>query len=461
MCAFMFWGIGFSDAALVRMRTRPGGASFIFVALCSRPLQQAVLGSVSTLRSLFLRRLPFAILAVCCSLLACSDARANANNRMMMTSDDPYNLRVLAFQCYIEGQTESALDTYQRAVKRAIEEYGDDSTIVADIYFEMGSLAFDAGKENTAENWLNESLKRNPNSEMCRIKLSEIYRVRAKHDQALTQIQTCLKRNRNSVAARRALVLWLQENGFVALATQESYVLNQIATGADKRIAPPSAMQVATAVRSAPQPTVKKEDAPPAKAESKQQAKQAEAKAPEKPKAPPSIVATLMKRAIAPVKKKEPVKPVAEKPAVVKQPVVVQKPKKEPKKEEPRKEEPKQETAKVAPPKKIERPAPMPVPTPVVAAKEPKRSRNGLVPPPPPMMPTFPGMFPPPPPMGYNANAPMLQTHASIKKEKAKSEPKKTEEAKEPAGKDTASVDEEGEGDFLIDWAGSTKKKKK
>ena len=63
--------------------------------------------------------------------------------------------------------------------------------------------------------------------------------------------------------------------------------------------------------------------------------------------------------------------------------------------------------------------------------------------------------------MGYNANAPMLQTHASIKKEKAKPEPKKTEEAKEPAGKDTASVDEEGEGDFLIDWAGSTKKKKK
>lgn len=377
-----------------------------------------------------------------------------------MTGDDPYNLRVLAFQCYIEGQTESALETYQRAVKRAIEEYGDDSTIVADIYFEMGSLAFDAGKENTAENWLNESLKRNPNSEMCRIKLSEIYRVRSKHDQALTQIQTCLKRNRNSVAARRALVMWLQEKGFVALATQESYVLNQIATGADKRIAPPSSVQVATAVRSAPAQAVKKEEAPAAKSEPKQP----EAKLPEKPKAPPSIVATLMKRAIAPPKKKEPVKPVAEKPAppkpaVVKQPVVVQKPKKEQeKKEEPKKEEPKQEAAKSPPPKKIERPAPSPPP--VVAAKEPKRSRNGLVPPPPPMMPTFPGMFPPPPPMGYNQNAPMLQTHASIKKEKPKPEPKKTEEAKESSGKDGASVDEEGEGDFLLDWAGSKKKKK-
>lgn len=423
--------------------------------------KQAIRWSFSTLRSLFLRRLTSAIFAVCFCLLACLDARANANNRLMMTGDDPYNLRVLAFQCYIEGQTESALETYQRAVKRAIEEYGNDSTIVADIYFEMGSLAFDAGKENTAENWLNESLKRNPNSEMCRIKLAEIYRVRSKHDQALTQIQTCLKRNRNSVPARRALVMWLQEKGFVALATQESYVLNQIASGADKRIAPPSSMQVATAVRSTPPPAVKKEESPPVKPEPKQEAKQ-----PEKPKAPPSIVATLMKRAITPAKKKEPVKPVAEKPAppkpaVVKQPVVVQKPKKEPepKKEEPKKEEPKQETAKAPAPKKIERP--QPPPPPIVAAKEPKRSRNGLVPPPPPIMPPFPGMFPPPPPMSYNANAPLLQTHASIKKEKPKAEARKTEEPKEKESKDTASVDEDGEGDFLIDWAGSTKKKKK
>jgi len=327
----------------------------------------------------------------------------------------------------------------------------------------MGSLAFDAGKENTAESWLNESLKRNPNSEMCRIKLAEIYRVRSKHDQALTQIQTCLKRNRNSVPARRALIMWLQEKGFVALATQESYVLNQISNGSDKRIAPPSSMQVATAVKGAPTVSAKKEEAPPTKSvEPKHEAKQAESKPPEKQKAPPSIVATLMKRAAAPPKKKEeqPAKPVVAKPApvkaVVKQPVVVQKPKKLP---EPKKEEPKQEVAKASPPKRIEKPTPppMPMPTPVVA-KEPKRSRTGLVPPPPPIMPPFPGMFPPP--MGYNANAPMLQTHASIKKAKPKAEPKEpANEHKET--KDTASVDEEGEGDFLIDWAGSTKKKKK
>jgi tetratricopeptide (TPR) repeat protein len=185
-----------------------------------------------------LRRLPLSIYALIICLLAGIGCKASADNRMIMTGDDPYNLRVLAFQCYIEGQTESALETYQRAVKRAIEEYGDDSTIVADIYYEMGSLAFDAGKENTAESWLNESLKRNPNSEMARIKLAEIYRVRSKHDQALAQIQTCLKRNRNSITARRALVVWLQEKGFVALATQESYVLNQISAGnKDHRIA--------------------------------------------------------------------------------------------------------------------------------------------------------------------------------------------------------------------------------
>ncbi len=414
-----------------------------------------------------MRRLPLSIYALAICLLAGIGCKASADNRMLMTGDDPYNLRVLAFQCYIEGQTESALETYQRAVKRAIEEYGNDSTIVADIYYEMGSLAFDAGKENTAESWLNESLKRNPNSEMARIKLAEIYRVRSKHDQALAQIQTCLKRNRNSITARRALVVWLQEKGFVALATQESYVLNQISTGnKDHRIAPSASMQVATAIKH-PEASTKKEEAAPSKAvEPKPEAKQQEAKAAEKVKAPPSIVAALMKHAVTTAKKKEQpaAKPVV-KPPAVKQPVVVQHPQKavkaEPKKEEKKKEEPKQEVAKAPPAKKIEKPPAPRIEPPVVATTQPKRSKNGLVPPPPPIMPPF-GMFPPPPPMGFN-NAPLLQTHAALKKEKPKAEPKESpKETKEATKdtKDTASVDEEGEGDFLIDWAATKKKKK-
>lgn len=416
-----------------------------------------------------MRRLPISILGVLFCLLAGLDLRASADNRIMMTGDDPYNLRVLAFQCYIEGQTESALETYQRAVKRAIEEYGNDSTIVADIYFEMGSLAFDAGKENTAEAWLNESLKRNPNSEMARIKLAEIYRVRAKHDQALSQIQTCLKRNRNSIAARRALIVWLQEKGFVSLATQESYVLNQIAGGMDKRIAPQT--MVASVIKHpAASAAVKKEEPAPIKPpEPKVEAKQPEPTNQEKPKAPPSVVSALMKRVIAPPKKKETPKPVVKPPVVVQQPKKENKPEPKPavKKPEPKKAEPVQEVAKTPPPKKIEKPAQpaLPPPPPVMAAQpqpQARKSKNGLVPPPPPIVPSF-GMFPPPPPMGYNPNAPMLQTRAVLKKEKPKAEPKESKEEKQQArdAKDTPSVDEEGEGDFLIDWAGSGKKKKK
>ncbi|MCC7528543.1 MAG: tetratricopeptide repeat protein [Candidatus Melainabacteria bacterium] len=415
-----------------------------------------------------MRRVPLSIYALIICLLAGIGCKASADNRMMMTGDDPYNLRVLAFQCYIEGQTESALETYQRAVKRAIEEYGDDSTIVADIYYEMGSLAFDAGKENTAESWLNESLKRNPNSEMARIKLAEIYRVRSKHDQALAQIQTCLKRNRNSITARRALVVWLQEKGFVALATQESFVLNQISRGnKDHRIAPSASMQVATATKHPSEASARKEEAAPTKAaEPKPEANQQESKGAEKVKAPTSIVAALMKQALTAAKKKEQpaAKPVVKQP-VVKKPVVVQQPKKvvkpEPKKEEKKKEDPKQEVAKAPPAKKIEKPPAPRIEPPVVATTQPKRSKNGLVPPPPPMMPPF-GMFPPPPPMGFN-NGPLLQTHAALKKEKPKAEPKESpKETKEAAKdtKDTASVDEEGEGDFLIDWAATKKKKK-
>lgn len=403
---------------------------------------------------------------VLCSLAFTVGSEARADKRLFV-SDDPYNLRISAFQCYIEGQTETALETYQRAAKRAIQEYGDDSTVVADIYFEMGSLAFDAGKENTAESCLNEALKRNPNSEMARIKLAEIYRIRSKSDQALVQIQTCLRKNKSSIAARRALVQWLQEKGFVALATQESYVLSQIAGGLDKRIAPPStSTQLATAIGRAqvpqplPQPKQKKEESAP-KIEKPVEAKRptpviAPPKAkPTTPIQPPVVAAK--KITPPPVKKKEPPAP---KPTVA----VIQ-PKKTPPpevaEEKKESEEKPEVVVKVTPPKRVEKPAPkFEPPAPVVA----KRSRNGLVPPPPPIMPAF-GMPMYQQPPQFN-NLPLLQTSAKITKAKAKADAAK-EAAKEAVKEKPkelardAAVDDAGEGDFLIDWAATSKKKKK
>lgn len=390
-----------------------------------------------------------------------SDARAE---KPLIIGDDPYNLRISAFQCYIEGQTETALETYQKAAKRAIQEYGDDSTVVADIYFEMGSLAFDAGKENTAESCLHEALKRNPNSEMARIKLAEIYRIRSKSDQALVQIQTCLRKNKSSIAARRALVQWLQERGFVALATQESYVLSQVAGGLDKRIAPPTnSTQLASAIgrAQASQAMAKqKKEEPAPKIEKPVEAKKPAPVEPAKAKPVSPIqhpVVAVKKITPPPLKKKDPPpKPVV---AVVQpkkpQPAEVAEEKKE-------QEEKPEVVVKATPPKRVEKPAPAPrveqpaAPVPVVA----KRSKNGLVPPPPPIMPAFGQMPMYPPPPQFN-NGPLLQTHAKITKAKAEAAAKEKPKEKPKELVRDAAVDDAGEGDFLIDWAATSKKKKK
>lgn len=390
-----------------------------------------------------------------------SDARAE---KPLIIGDDPYNLRISAFQCYIEGQTETALETYQKAAKRAIQEYGDDSTVVADIYFEMGSLAFDAGKENTAESCLHEALKRNPNSEMARIKLAEIYRIRSKSDQALVQIQTCLRKNKSSIAARRALVQWLQEKGFVALATQESYVLSQVAGGLDKRIAPPTnSTQLASAIgrAQASQAMAKqKKEEPAPKIE-----KPVEAKKPAPVESPKVKPVSPIQHPVVAVKKITP-PPVKKKDAPPKPVVAVVQPKKSPpaevteEKKEP--DEKPEVVVKATPPKRVEKPAPAPrveqppAPVQVVA----KRSKNGLVPPPPPIMPAFGQMPMYPPPPQFN-NGPLLQTHAKITKAKAEAAVKEKPKEKPKELVRDAAVDDAGEGDFLIDWAATSKKKKK
>ncbi|HEY9788449.1 MAG TPA: tetratricopeptide repeat protein [Candidatus Obscuribacterales bacterium] len=428
--------------------------------------------------------LTFAVTFVLTFALSFALSVAPALARADLSGNDPYSLRNLAFQCYIEGQTEQALSMYQKAIDRSIHEFGSDSTFVADLYFEMGTLAFDAGKEKTAESCLQEAIKRNPNSEMSRIKLAELLRIRSKHDEALTHIRTYLDKHRNSIPARRALVLWLQEKGLPALATQESYTLSMMMRGQDNRIAPVRTPETKLAVNMPPKAEPNAEP----KAEPKAEAKpEAQASAPVQAQIPPPAKketaapfwmigkgkkpkdegktaqvkppVTALAKVPSPAKLQEIMKQVsaaagikpqtakpAEKPAA--KPA---KPKSEPARttEKTAKAKPRQESKPKADSKPQAESKPQPVepqealakipavgmPVPMFMAPPPpppqssKPKRNGLVPPPPPMVPSF-GMYMPPP--QYPPPTPGFKLSTQAKRlDTPKEKPK--EQAKESA----------------------------
>ena len=141
---------------------------------------------------------------------------------------DPHTLRSMAFEHYLDGETETSLRYYQEGVNQAIKSYGADSTYVADLYYEMGTLAFSASRFETAQTYLQKAVKQNPNSVMARVKLAELFEVRERPDKAFTQIQAALAKDSKSPQARHAYVMWLiDRKNCAADAIREAYALNR------------------------------------------------------------------------------------------------------------------------------------------------------------------------------------------------------------------------------------------
>lgn len=406
--------------------------------------------------------------------------------------DGVRSLRSLALEQHMRGESDTAMSTYDNALKMATDLFGKNSTYVAEILYEQAIVALACKRYSKAEDCLQDALQINPNSMCARLKLAEYLKLKGRTQEARQQASKVLAKHKDSVEARQIMALTYQEEGNVAKATQECFYLDEAMHGKShsdsENVAftqPPPAVaapainipilsQPAPAAVSKPIPVAKpiKKLEPPHKIKPprhvekpKPVAKPAPKPAP-KPKQVQTAVFTnnettarLKSKAIllTPIKKAKNTSAasesvVKEKPAE-KPPVEAAKPEPEkPKKAAPKiaveepiaenadgSEEQAEEPVKKAPPKKVAKPVPVMQPFKIEPVKKP---RPGLVPPPPPVVPIFPGMMAPqmapPPPM-------------QVIKPKPKAVEKHVETPKEHAGSDEDS-------DFLIEWAGKKKK---
>jgi tetratricopeptide (TPR) repeat protein len=402
-------------------------------------------------------------------------------------STDAPGLRSIAFEHYLSGDTEAALDYYQKAIDTASREYGADSSYIGQLYYEMGTLALDSKKFVRSESYLQKAVQHNPNSVMARVKFAELLQLRGKSDEALQQINAALAKHSSSPEAREALVIWLQANHKTARAIHESYNVTVAAAG--NAVAPPVTQAVLAKVEPAkPAETTVIASAAPA------------SQAPTAPpaKVPLKIFPWMQVEKKPEPKKEEPEKKPAEKKLEKKEEKKAvetkktdKKAKKEPKQQKPVAKEkhvkpPKQADEQVADesmhalrttaktiPKKKEKSSEGMEPAPVASAPamvfnvqpvKPSNRKNTMVPPPPPMVPSFANpmsMFPQMAPAMYHAPA------APAAKVAKKPKPAATAAAapKEPAAETKSSAasssgGEEQDPNFLLDWAGANAKKK-
>jgi hypothetical protein len=347
-------------------------------------------------------------LTVCLLLLASSGLPALSGE----VEDSIKAIQKEALSKQLDGDIDGALDSYEAACSLAKNEFGENSKVVGELYLDMGILALDSAKQfDRAENYLNRATRLNDNSVTAHLKLAELLSLRGTSEkslQARREIEKALIKNPRSQAARQALAMFYQQQGQPMRAFHQYSYLNQVMNG--KTIPRDKFSHSRTVI--VPEPKVEAAPAPPVY---------------KMPSAPVGYVKPIA----------VPYKPVFKpKP----KPVIVPKPKPKPK------------------------PVVSPVMTELPPRTEPKpqrtrpvKSRNGLVPPPPPVVPGFGGGFAPPlPAPGTSSPAFNLKTDAQIKKKSKPAEPAEEKPAA-PAEKPRATPSESP--DFLLDWASERKKK--
>ena len=355
-----------------------------------------------------------------------------------VVDNDPRELRLAAFQKYLEGDFEGAGQIYAQAINAAETQYGKNSTFVADLCYEVGTISLEDGQFQTAEKYLQLAVKQKPNSVMARVKYADLLAMRGNTGEAFNQIQQALKVSPGSPVAQQAMVKWMmsQSNhktaeGAIAnvAATWESFRLHamgknsvqstiaSISSWKNGFLKPPPKVKTAGTVATATIPKV--EIKPPAV-----KVKEVE---PPKPKAKVARIKPT-ERPITAIKPVTAIKPKVEKPKVDLVPDAPA--------------APEVKVAKIKPPEKRV----------VVATSAPsKKNKNGFIPPPPPgpVMGVGYSMMAPPPPNGF-----VLQTTARVK------EPDKPEKPKEKKRPKPAASESEEDPDYLLDWASDPKKSK-
>src|SRR5262249_25161469 len=103
-------------------------------------------------------------------------------------------MRAEAIEQSAHGRIDDALVSFNNAIKMAEQDFGKDSSYVADLCFDAGLAALKADQYGKAEECLQRAVSLNPNSVEARLKLAELYKKRARLADAKEQIKRVLQR---------------------------------------------------------------------------------------------------------------------------------------------------------------------------------------------------------------------------------------------------------------------------
>lgn len=448
--------------------------------------------------------------AIMMNLMVISGLPAVAIDKPISLSD-PKSLRQSAFESYLQGNYDKAKVYYEQAMDQTQKSHGPNSPFLADLYFELGTISLELSKFTVASHYLPLAVEKKPNSLQARLKLVELDMLTGKEEDARAQLDAAQKAHPKSPEVQAAVVKWMikeskkarrqegnpQKEQMLAMASVSgSYYLHKLvetkvpaphnasathsnSSHSNSKAAahPPSQphkssmseglSRFASPVSEKPAeskvkepvalPPVKVETPPPQQQEQvkenpvesalslKSRVFQQPKKVEEK-KAPPPVVA--QKAAPKPVAK--PPKKEKPKPRVQPPVVAVAKPAKVAK-AAPAKHAQAQQMAPVATGMDMSMMMPS-MPMQMVPVGKRSKKSGGMVPPPPPMIPSYPGAMP----MYPSMMQPRLETKARLQedppKRKAKAKVQEEQASEAPANSEDP--------EFILEWA-SVKKKNK
>lgn len=231
-----------------------------------------------------MRKYFFTASCACLLYLSLSPALALSNEANFIRE-----YRSKAVQAQFNNRYDEAVGHYQRALDLASQTYGANSPFLAEIYYDMGALAFTNSQFNNAEEWLNMAVKLNPNSSGGRLKLAELESLRGHTEEAVKQASLVVAKHRDDPVAHQQLAIALDKDGDSLRSLREFSVAEQLsrmeklradgrAAAAKPIISIPPLWQSPKPTASAPVPNVDSKPPDPKAAEKQKKAAEAAAK---------------------------------------------------------------------------------------------------------------------------------------------------------------------------------------
>ncbi|MBX9569448.1 MAG: tetratricopeptide repeat protein [Candidatus Obscuribacterales bacterium] len=162
--------------------------------------------------------------AACLLYLSLSPALAISNEASFIRE-----FRNKAVQAQFNNDYEGAIGHYQEALNLATQTYGANSPFLAEIYYDMGSLAFTNSKFPSAGEWLNKAIKLNPNSSSSRLKLAELEALRGHPEEAVRQASIVVSKHNDDAVAHQQLAIAFDKSDDSLRAIREFGVAEQLA----------------------------------------------------------------------------------------------------------------------------------------------------------------------------------------------------------------------------------------